>query len=67
LITCSSSANTKANVPEMAGVVRAESPISGYLMQPINGDRSRTMVTVINEVDMKGHIPEWAMRTVMKD
>jgi hypothetical protein len=67
LIICGSSTNCKADFPPVSGVVRGETPISGHLMQPINGDRSKTWVTIINEVDQKGHIPEWAMRTVMKD
>jgi hypothetical protein len=36
-------------------------------MQPIKGDRSKTFVTIVNEIDIKGFVPEWAMRTVMKD
>jgi hydrogenase maturation factor len=36
-------------------------------MSPIDGDRSKTHVIIVNEVDLKGHVPEWAMRTVMKD
>jgi hypothetical protein len=67
IVICGCSTNCKADFPPVAGVVRGETPISGYLMQPINGDRSRTFVTIINEIDLKGHVPEWAMRTAMKD
>ena len=67
VILCGSSTNCRANFPPVSGVVRGETPISGHLMEPINGDRSKTYMTIVNEIDQKGHIPEWAMRTVMKD
>lgn len=67
IIVLGSSTNCKYHVPPRSGVIRGESPISGWIIEPANAEMTKSYCYVINEVDQKGQIPEFAMRQVIKD
>ncbi len=59
--------NCQAGIPSKPNAIRAESPISAWYIQPVAGEASRSVVYCINEVDIKGSIPEFAFRQAQKD
>jgi hypothetical protein len=67
IISCASTDNFKGTMPEQPNTVRAESPMSGYIIAPKPGDPTKSIVTLINELNLKGVIPEFAMRQAAKD
>ena len=46
-----SSTNCKFDVPARSGVIRGESPISGYIIEPANQEMTKSYVYVVNEID----------------
>ena len=67
VIICASTDNFKGDCPPMANTVRAESPLSGFILGADPSNPNRTLVTCINELDFKGSIPEFALRQAFKD
>mmetsp|Transcript_10021 Transcript_10021/g.16838 ORF Transcript_10021/g.16838 Transcript_10021/m.16838 type:complete len:212 (-) Transcript_10021:38-673(-) len=67
VIICGSSDFYKGSYPEKPNTVRGLSPISGYILEPLEGDPSKTQVTIVNELDLKGSIPDFALRQAFKD
>jgi hypothetical protein len=57
VIICGSSDNFHGDCPEKPGAVRGLTPLSGYILRPVASDPSKTHITMINEVDLKGSIP----------
>eukprot|EP00920_Eleutheroschizon_duboscqi_P009862 GHVT01023002.1.p1 GENE.GHVT01023002.1~~GHVT01023002.1.p1 ORF type:complete len:834 (+),score=207.12 GHVT01023002.1:410-2911(+) len=51
------------NVPEKAGVVRAETLISGYMMRRMPDDPGSTNLFILAQTDVKGLIPKWVVNT----
>ena len=55
------------NIPPVAGVVRAYTALSGWILKPHPGDPKKTDVSMMVEVDLKAGIPDFAMRQALKD
>ena len=64
---CASSIGCKYNEPEVKDVVRGATPLSGFHIQPVAGNPNRCKITIVNEVDLKTAIPDWILRTILKD
>jgi len=62
-----SSTNVKFEVPQIKNVVRAETPISGTMFRVDPNDPNKTHMTIVNEIDLKGSIPDFVLRTAFKD
>lgn len=62
-----SSDNVDYDLPEQSGIVRAYTAISGVLLKPDPSNPNRCMMYTCVEIDLKGGIPEFAMRQVLKD
>lgn len=67
IVLLGSSTNCTFHVPARSGVIRGECPISGWLIEPANKEQTKSNVYIVNEIDQKGHIPDFAVRQVMKD
>ena len=68
VIVCASSDHCDYQLPPKQGIVRAETPISGMWFKPNPKDpANKTLAYMINEVDPKAALPDFAMRQVMKD
>lgn len=59
---CASSSNVKVVVPEKDSVIRGECPLAGFLLKPDPQDKNKTIITIVNEVDLKSSIPDFALR-----
>lgn len=49
------------------GVVRAECPVGGHYMKVDPSDPNRCEMTVLNEIDLRGNVPQWVLKTAFKD
>ena len=67
LIVCGSTDHCDYKMPEKPGVIRADTPISGMMFKPNPQDPNKTIAYICNEVDIKGVVPDFAMRQVLKD
>jgi len=67
VIFCTSSDNCVSDIGPVQGIVRAHNVMTGFVLTPVAGDKSKTTMSMVAEVDLKGAIPEFAMRQVMKD
>ena len=57
-------------VPETKGIVRGYLPIGGWRLEalpPLPGIPERTRCDYLAEIDIKGNIPGWLMKVVIKD
>ena len=66
VVICGSSENFRGNCPSKPSTVRGWSPLSGYLLEP-HPTEKKTHITMVNELDFKGSIPEFALRQGFKD
>ena len=64
---CASSIGVKVQVPEKDSVIRGDCPLAGFLLKPDPTNKNKTNVTIVNEVDLKSSIPDFALRQVLKD
>jgi hypothetical protein len=62
-----SSDNVDYDVPETPGVIRAYTAISGVMLKPDPSDANKCIMYTCVEIDLKGGIPEFAMRQALKD
>lgn len=62
-----SSSNCKFVVDVPKGTVRAETPVGGCLFKVDPNDPNKTMMTLVNEVDLKGSIPDFVLKVAFKD
>ena len=62
-----SSANCKVEVPHIKGVIRADTAIGGQMFRVDPNDPNKTHLTIVNELDLKGSIPDFVLRTAFKD
>jgi hypothetical protein len=53
--------------PEKKGIVRAELHLGGQVLKPDPANPNKTIMYAMNELDIKGRVPEWAIRTAFKD
>ena len=67
ILFCASSDNCQHDIAENSGVVRAYTALSGYIIKPDPNDPNKSFISMCNEIDLKGGIPEFAMRQVLKD
>ncbi|KAL8432214.1 hypothetical protein Efla_005110 [Eimeria flavescens] len=51
------------SMPEKSGVVRAETLISGYIMEAQKTDSSSSTLFILAQTDVKGLIPKWVVNT----
>jgi hypothetical protein len=65
LITTSQGCNY--DEPIHSGIIRGESPISGYFMIPNKDDPNKCYCYMINEVDLKTSVPNFILRQAQKD
>lgn len=65
--TIASSTNCAYEVPVGEGVIRADTPVSGKLMRVDPNNPDKTYMTIVNEVDLRGNVPAFALRTAFKD
>ena len=63
----SSSTNCKYQVPVTKGVVRADTAIGGNMFRVDPNDPNKCVMTIVNEIDLKGSIPDFVLRTAFKD
>lgn len=54
-------------VPETKGIVRANVPVGGWKIEPLEGDPRKSRTTYMAEVDLKGSIPGFVIKTANKD
>lgn len=54
-------------VPETKGIVRGALPLAGWRLEPLPGDPSRTKCDYLAEIDIKGNIPSWMLKSALKD
>ena len=64
VVVCASTDNCPLKVPEKNGIIRGVAHITGFVISPKPGDPSKSVCTMINEVDMRGSLPEFASRLV---
>ena len=57
----------KFHIDILKGVVRGEAPVGGVLFKVNANDPNKTFMTLVNEVDPKGNIPEFALKIAFKD
>ena len=67
IYSVASSSNVKLKVEPVKGVVRAEQPIRGQMFKVDPNDPNKTYMTIVNELDLKGAIPDWVLRAAFKD
>ena len=68
IMICTSSDNCPLKMPDQSGCVRGYTALTGYVFKPDPSDpKNKCFMHMTTEVDLKGAIPEFAMRTVMKD
>ena len=53
--------------PLSSGAVRGEIPVSGWVLTPQKDDPNKTWVTLINELDLGGYIPEAMISFIGRD
>lgn len=54
-------------IQETQGVVRAYTALSGMVLKPHPDDPNKTIMCTCVEIDLKGAIPEFAMKGALKD
>ena len=54
-------------VPEKKGTVRGLLPLGGWRLEPLPGYPARTRCDYYAEIDLKGNIPGFIMKTAIKD
>ena len=67
IICVTSTENCESDHPEIPGVVRAGSPMSGFILKVNPIDPTKTIMQKMTEFDPKGGIPDFAIQTVMKN
>jgi hypothetical protein len=53
--------------PESKGIVRATVVMGGWVLEPLPDNPSKTQTTYFSEVDLKGSIPGFVVKTANKD
>mmetsp|Transcript_17931 Transcript_17931/g.27745 ORF Transcript_17931/g.27745 Transcript_17931/m.27745 type:complete len:156 (+) Transcript_17931:1937-2404(+) len=59
--------NCSATIPPKSGTIRGDCTVSAFYIQPKKGDPTKSYAYFINEGDLKGSIPEFALRQAQKD
>lgn len=54
-------------VPEKKNPIRGECYVGGWSMEPVNGDKNKSKLTLMIELDLKGNIPQAILKTANKD
>ena len=67
IIITITSEGVEYNIPPVAGVVRAFTAMSGFILKPHPGNPNKTDISMMVEVDLKAGIPDFAMRQALKD
>ena len=67
VVICTSSDNFKGDCPEKPSTVRAQTPLSGYILKPEPGNPRKVHMTIVNELNLMGHIPDFVLRIAFKD
>lgn len=57
IYVCATDTNIPGLVPETKGVIRASAPFGGWRIEPLEGDPSKSRVSYMIELDLKGNIP----------
>lgn len=55
------------DLPEEQDCVRMLCPIGGFVFEPLENDKSKCMMTMIVEADVRGQIPQFIQKQAMKD
>lgn len=53
--------------PETKGIVRGSVPIGGWKFEPVEGNPNQSRCTYLAEVDLKGSIPGFVLKSANKD
>lgn len=53
--------------PESKGIVRGVLPFGGWRLEPMPGDPSRTKCDYIAEINLKGSMPSFIMKSAIKE
>ena len=62
-----SSTNCKFQYEVPKGAVRAETPVGGCLLKVDPNNANKTNMTIVNEIDLKGSIPDFVLKVAFKD
>lgn len=62
-----SSDNCDYHLPETSGVTRGYMALAGFMFEPDVNDPSKTNAKMMVELDLKGSIPEFALKKALKD
>jgi peptidyl-tRNA hydrolase len=53
--------------PETKGIVRGYLPMGAWKLSPLPEDKNKTLCEYIAEIDLKGNMPAFIMKTAIKD
>ena len=52
---------------EVKDTIRGSTPISGVIITPNDKDANKSVMTIINEADLKTGVPDFIIRQALKD
>ena len=52
---------------EVKDTIRGSTPISGVIITPNAKDANKSVMTIINEADLKTGVPDFIIRQALKD